>query len=123
MFTAPIPGGTVTLRTASELAVKHRRALQVRLLMFGAARFQQVRTSTARTTEDCAVEIGLTPDEVDALEGFSDAAMWALIESWTLPRPIPESPAAVRALPPDLREALAEVSADESARIWREVLD
>lgn len=122
MFTAPLPGGTAVIRTASELTVAARRALQVRLLMFGADRFRQVIDADSPDSEVLAEQIGLTAAETDALEGIADVTMAILLDSWDLPDPVPRTPAQVRALPAHLRGALADVTAAEGDRAIRAAL-
>ena len=122
MYNITVPGGTVTVRPASDLSVKHTRPLQLRVLMFGSARFAAVLHDPSPTTEGLDPAIGFTAADEAAVEGIADAAVWAVLDSWTLPLPVPESPAAVGALPEHVREDVAEATRGECARLLRRVL-
>lgn len=122
MFTAPIPGGECTVRTAGEMTVRHRRALALKLHLFGRARFVQIVGLAMDAGSLQEEDLGVSPAETTALEDISDTVSWALLDGWTIPGPTPQSPADVHGLPPDLRAALADAVSGEGSRAIREVL-
>lgn len=122
MFDAQIPGGTVTVMTAGEVPVARRRAVQIRILMLGVDRLREVVLAPSGDTDDLALLIGLTDQEVEGLEILSDLALCAVLTAWTLPDPLPQSPAELRALPPDLWAALTDAAVGEASRLVRTVV-
>lgn len=122
MFEAEIPGGTVTVMTAGEVPVNRRRPLQLRILMFGVDRLREIVLAPPGDTEDLALLIGLSDGEVERLEELSDAALCAVLASWTLPGPVPDGPAALRALPSPVWDALTDAAVGEASRLVRMVV-
>ena len=122
MFSVPIPGGTCVVRTADEMTVKHRRAVALRIHLFGRDRFLNVVGLAVEADTLEAEAIGVTPTEETALEEISDVVSWALLDGWTLPDPVPDSPGAVGGLSGELRAAVADAVADEGNRAIKGVL-
>ena len=122
MFSVPIPGGTCVVRTADEMTVKHRRAVALRIHLFGRDRFLNVVGLAVEADTLDAEALGVTPTEEAALEEISDVVSWALLDSWTLPDQLPGSPGAVGALSGDLRAAVADAVAGEGIRALKGVL-
>ena len=117
MRVAEVQGGTVTIRDPADVTVARRRAVQVRLLLLGVPRFQAVLLAQGSTTEELASEIGLTSVEAAAVDAISVTSVWALLESWTLPYPFPDSPAGVAALPEGVRAVVEDATAVEAAAL------
>jgi hypothetical protein len=96
--TVTIPGGTATLRDPGKLKVKHRRRMTVLTQEFGMARFMEIMTigSAAQSINGGVLEMAevmdsmhLTPRESELMQLMNEAAVWQLLDSWTLPDPLP----------------------------------
>ena len=124
MRTAAVEGGEVVFRDPRDVTAGAARGVQARLLVFGVDRFRQVVGSGCVDTGELPALLGCTAADAErvgvALAGISDAVTWALMESWTLPRPFPATPTAYAALPSEVKAALAEASRSEGAAlVWQ----
>lgn len=126
MHTVPCAGGSVTVRDAGDLCGIHLRVMRTKVGAVGADLVRRIIASGADTTDAAILDAGISGVDVgvvDAgLEAMSDAALWAVVESWTLPQALPMSPEAVRGLPVGVREDLAEAVRTEAAQALGRVL-
>ena len=113
----PIPGGSARLRPGVNLPERYRRPIKALVTQIGESRMRQIVTANSDSTEGLTVEIALTEHEANVLMRITDAVIYALVESWTLDLPLPDSPAAVQDLPGHIYDALAQGTAKEGAAI------
>ena len=84
-----IPGGTATFRDPDQLAVRHRRPVQVLAGVLGHERAQQIGQALAGgATLD---SLSLDEREYLILLRMNEATLFALLESWTIGDPMPQS--------------------------------
>ena len=114
--TVDLPDGhTATLADPVNVPVRRNRPLQVIAARLGTKRFEQLKSvlGDGTTDEDEAEAVAqleamdLSESDYDALLRMTDASVYALLESWTLDRPIPDSPDALTDLPQPVYDALA----------------
>ena len=115
----PIPGGTATLRDTADILVAGRRAVQVTLGRLSRPAVRAILTAgavadtdpelqaTAQALADEAMK-ELDDEEYGRILALPDATIYALLESWTIDRPLPGNPAAVAQLPVGIYDAIYE---------------
>jgi len=116
----PIPGGSAKLRNPSDLPERYRRPLKIITTALGGERLQQIMDAAEGPEEsvnDVAEKIGLDEREIELLLRMTDASIYALLDSWTLPLPIPTSVAAVQDMPGPVYDALSEQTAKHAAAL------
>jgi hypothetical protein len=84
--TVEIPGGTAVLREPAELKVKHRRLIETTAM---AASAVIAKLPADATDQTAFADLSLTRSEATALMEMQDATIVALLDSWTLPQPLP----------------------------------
>lgn len=115
----PIPGGQAKFYKPADLTPRRTRDLEV----IGAelmpriqelARAQRVQVE-GRVVDSSGVlsgpPVGLTRDELRTFIEFQEATAFAFLESWTLDRPLPETPDDFQDLPRPLYDAIMQHAA------------
>lgn len=108
-------GHTATLRDPADMTVGQRRPLQVLVSAFGESRFRELimaqngdgpkpvtdqeKEVAARRAEAAVAAMNLTEQDWDLLLRTTNATVYGLLESWTLPDPIPATVAEVDNIP------------------------
>ena len=126
--TIDLPNGhTATLRDPADQTVGQRRPMMVLISAFGEARFRELITAgltddgerpvtdeekrRATATQNAVIEaMGLSETDWDLLLRTTNATVYGLLESWTLPQPVPESVADVDDIPGWASDAIAEAA-------------
>lgn len=106
MPTVQIPGGTAVLRDASQLKVKHRRPIQVLVGSLGPARAEQMQRVIAEDGVRGLDRLGLSPREYELIFLMNEATLYAVLESWTIEDPFPQSAEDIGDMRGDLYDAL-----------------
>lgn len=112
----PVPGGLAKFFKPGDLTPRRTRELEV----IGAelmpriqelARAQRVMVD-GRVVDESGVltgpPVGLTRDEIRQFMEFQEASAWAFLESWTIDRPLPQTPDDFQDLPRALYDAVME---------------
>jgi hypothetical protein len=117
-YTVTIPGGTAELLERTELTARRQRAIEVITLqspslikkMNSAGKVKtpdgQVIDNPDTTDADALPEIELDEKEATLFFRIQDATLYAMLKSWTLPQPTPETVDAVQDLPAPVYAAL-----------------
>jgi hypothetical protein len=106
----PLPGGyEAVLR--EKTTVGQRRAIQK--AAFGASGLvSRVKEQAPDEADgDAVIQMVVSPDEADSLFSLGDATILALLESWTLPDPLPTTPEDLLSIDGDVYDALLAASA------------
>lgn len=115
MPTVTVPGGQVTLRDPAALTVAQRRPIRRLLMQIGEARFAEIQAGV----DTDGADVALTEREAALLDEMQEQTTLALLDSWTLPDPIPTTPDELGAMPGPLYDAIsvevAKLNADAAA--------
>lgn len=132
MPTIPIPGGHAILRDNDDVRERGRR--YVRTALMAAAHVydripEDVREKAGgkgpeaeaaqRTFDRLLAGAIKTPEDGEAIFAVHDGAILAVLESWTLQRPLPKTRDELQDLDRDLYDALSEAVAPNQAAIIR----
>ena len=131
--TFDVPGGTVTMLTSrDELGAGKMREVELVAARVGKKVEAAARAAHVYCEGDLVVDnseekddagepvfdgpdVDLTENELRLMGRLNDAIAWALLESWTLDRPLPETPKQLLDLPytvfSELRQKAAELNA------------
>ena len=104
MIDFEVPGGTARFRDTTEVTARGRRPLMLLSSEIDPNRFRQIMA--AANDEAMLAELALTRAEREVLLTFPDATVLALLESWTLPLPLPTTLDEIGDLPCALYDAL-----------------
>ena len=111
-----IPGGTAVMLTTKELTPRRRRPIQMLDVMRGPI-FAKIREARRVIHPDGTVEeteglygpdLVLTEQDAAMLTSYQDVQIFARLQSWTLPEPLPVSADALLDIPGDVYDALAD---------------
>lgn len=110
----PVPGGLAKFHKPGDLTPRQSRELEIigaELLprMAQLAKAQRV-TLDGQTVDASDVldgpPVGLSRNELRSFFEFQEACAWAFLESWTVERPMPQTPDDFADLPRDLYDAV-----------------
>jgi hypothetical protein len=113
MRNVEIPGGSATIRDREDILTRHRTLLRATAFVAASAIAKIPRKPGEKPGDpdevdwDNADKVGLTYTDTAAIMALEDAAIVALLESWTLPAPLPTLDT-VQDLAPKLYDALSE---------------
>lgn len=119
-----IPGGFASLRAPQDVKQKARRRLEMASIkaspIFGKINEARRVASEKRgrdvdPSEISLIDLGLSPEEFDALYEVQTATILAYLESWTLERDLPASADDLDDLPSGLYDALRAATASDGA--------
>lgn len=91
MTTLPIPGGTAELRDPALVSERHRRPLtRLQLQLASSPVGELLQAKDRMSDEDFATEVTklIGTPAYRLLDDINDAAIVALVESWTFPCPV-----------------------------------
>lgn len=115
----PVPGGQARFYSQDELTPRRTRALDVQIAHLG-PRMHQLAVASQVTTADGAVDTSsvlpgpqatISQAEAEAFAALNDLAVWVYLKSWTVDRPLPETPDDVLDLPTPLYAVLVDHAA------------
>lgn len=125
-------GHTASLRDPADMTVGQRRSLQVAISAFGEKRFNDLiragltpegeapvtpeETAEVNTRQEVTLaQMNLTETDWDLLLRVTNASVYGVLESWSLPQPIPASPTEVDNIPAWAADAITSASAKAQA--------
>lgn len=126
-----IPGGTAMLRERADMKMRHRRIMEVAAVMAQPA-VSKARTALKTDARGALVldkndrpvvdkakadAIRYTTDEANAMLEAQDATIFAMLESWSLPEPMPQHLEDIGDMDPAVYDALALASKDDGADV------
>jgi hypothetical protein len=131
--TVDLPDGqSAVLRDPGQLTAGQKRPLKILVQSLGARRFQEVVDAQPQdlpddaTDEQRVAEMEAAADRLDALrlderewdllERMGDATLFALLDSWTLPQPVPDTIAGLA----DLRDIEYQMLSQAAGRVYAE---
>ena len=88
MRTIEIPGGWANLRETSEMKQKHRRLIEIAAMAAAHVMDKMPDDIDVETTKMTDIP-ALTKADAAAITDLQDATIIALLDSWTLPQPLP----------------------------------
>ena len=115
MRTVTIPGGTACLRENTEIKIRHRRLIETAAVA-AAQIMAKIDPEKVKAGLLDMAALDVTRQEADRLYEVQDATIVAVLDSWTLPMPVPDMDT-IGDLDPDVYQALADASKDIGAQV------
>lgn len=110
-----IPGGTATLREKADMRKRHQRIVEAAAIVAAPA-LAQIERIGGEALGKRVSELRLSAHEATSVFDLQDATIVAVLDSWTLPEPLPTLDT-LGDLTPKLYDALAEATSKLGAEV------